>query len=146
MGASMGALQVVTIILRLLLQSSAALAAESLALRHQEAVLQCSVKRPRLHRRDRIYGSHFGNRVRGMGIEEVLIAPRSSWQNPFIEHLTGSTRREILELSIQQSPTTGGTVDPLCALRNAASRSGGCDRARLPPVGAPGRIFPRNSP
>ena len=50
----MGALQVVTILLRLLLQSRAALAAENLALRQQVALLQRSVKRPRLRRRDRI--------------------------------------------------------------------------------------------
>ena len=51
----MSALQVVTILLRLLLQSRAALAAENLALRHQIVILQRSVKRPRLHRRDRIF-------------------------------------------------------------------------------------------
>jgi hypothetical protein len=51
----MGALQVVTILLRLLLQSRAALTAENLALRQQVAVLQRSVKRPRVHRRDRIF-------------------------------------------------------------------------------------------
>lgn len=31
-----------------------------------------------------------------MGIEEVLIAPRAPWQNPFVERLTGSIRRECL--------------------------------------------------
>jgi hypothetical protein len=46
----MVALQFVTILLRLLLQSRAALAAENLALRQQVALLQRSVKRPRLHR------------------------------------------------------------------------------------------------
>ena len=51
----MAALQVVTILVRVLLQSRAALAAENLALRQQLAVLQRSVKRPRLHRRDRIF-------------------------------------------------------------------------------------------
>ncbi len=50
-----------------------------------------------LRDRDRIYGSRFANRVRGMGIEEVLIAPRSPWQNPFIERLIGSIRRECLD-------------------------------------------------
>ena len=46
----MGALQGVTILLRVLLQSRAALAAENLALRQQLAVLQRSVKRHRLNR------------------------------------------------------------------------------------------------
>jgi transposase InsO family protein len=50
-----------------------------------------------LRDRDRIYGSGFANRVRGMGIEEVLIAPRSPWQNPFVERLIGSVRRECLD-------------------------------------------------
>ncbi len=50
-----------------------------------------------LRDRDRIYGSCFANRVRGMGIEEVLIAPRSPWQNPFVERLIGSIRRECLD-------------------------------------------------
>jgi transposase InsO family protein len=31
-----------------------------------------------------------------MGIEEVLIAPRSPWQNPYVERLIGSIRRECL--------------------------------------------------
>ncbi len=46
--------------------------------------------------RDRIYGEQFRRRVRGMGIEEVLTAPRSPWQNPFAERLIGSIRRECL--------------------------------------------------
>ncbi len=48
-------LQVATILLRLLLQSRAALAAENLALRQRVTVLQRSAKRPRLRRRDRIF-------------------------------------------------------------------------------------------
>ena len=31
-----------------------------------------------------------------MGIEEVQIAPRSPWQNPYCERLIGSIRRECL--------------------------------------------------
>ena len=53
---------------------------------------------PRLLIRDRdgIYGSVFRSRVENMGIEEVLIAPRSPWQNPFAERVIGSIRRECL--------------------------------------------------
>lgn len=32
-----------------------------------------------------------------MGIEEVLIAPQSPWQNPYVERLIGSIRRECLD-------------------------------------------------
>jgi len=32
-----------------------------------------------------------------MGIEQKLIAPRSPWQNPFVERLVGSIRRECLD-------------------------------------------------
>ncbi len=47
--------------------------------------------------RDRIYGASFRQRVRHMGIEEVVIAPRSPWQNPYVERLIGSIRRECLD-------------------------------------------------
>ena len=55
--------------------------------------------RPRylLRDRDRIYGISFRQRVQHMGIEEVVIAPRSPWQNPFVERLIGSIRRECLD-------------------------------------------------
>lgn len=45
---------------------------------------------------DGIYGHAFQRRIESMGIEEVLIAPRSPWQNPFAERLIGSIRRECL--------------------------------------------------
>jgi putative transposase len=32
-----------------------------------------------------------------MGIEEVIAAPRSPWQNPFVERVIGSIRRECLD-------------------------------------------------
>jgi putative transposase len=46
--------------------------------------------------RDRIYGTHFRKRVQHMGINEVITAPRSPWQNPYVERLIGSIRRECL--------------------------------------------------
>ena len=33
----------------------------------------------------------------GMGVEEVVTAPRAPWQNPFVERLVGSIRRECLD-------------------------------------------------
>jgi hypothetical protein len=32
-----------------------------------------------------------------MGITEVITAPRSPWQNPYVERLIGSIRRECLD-------------------------------------------------
>ncbi len=54
---------------------------------------------PRFHLRDRdgIYGQYFQNRMKGLGIEEVLIAPRAPWQNPYCERIIGSIRRECLD-------------------------------------------------
>jgi hypothetical protein len=46
--------------------------------------------------RDGIYGGHFRSRVEGMGIEEILIAPKSPWQNCYVERVIGSIRRECL--------------------------------------------------
>ncbi len=46
---------------------------------------------------DAIHGSDFQQRIKGMGIEEVVIACRSLWQNPFVERLIGSIRRECLD-------------------------------------------------
>ena len=50
-----------------------------------------------LRDRDRIYGLHFRQRVRHLGIAEVLITPQSPWQNPYVERLIGSIRRTCLE-------------------------------------------------
>jgi putative transposase len=50
-----------------------------------------------LRDRDSIYGATFRQRVHDMGIEEVLIALRSPWQNPSVERLIGSIRRECLD-------------------------------------------------
>jgi transposase InsO family protein len=47
--------------------------------------------------RDGIYGDYFRRRVESFGIEEVLSAPRSPWQNPYVERLVGSIRRECLD-------------------------------------------------
>src|SRR2546426_9914950 len=49
-----------------------------------------------LRDRDSIYGDAFRQRVKGMGIGEVLTAAHSPWQNPFAERLIGSSRRECL--------------------------------------------------
>jgi putative transposase len=50
-----------------------------------------------LRDRDASYGPAFRSRVKSMGIEEVVTAPRSPWQNPFVERVIGSIRRECLD-------------------------------------------------
>ena len=50
-----------------------------------------------LRDRDSVYGHVFPQRLRGMGVGEVLTAPHSPWQNPFAERLIGSIRRECLD-------------------------------------------------
>ena len=55
-----------------------------------------SAPRYMIRDRDRIYGSRFRSRVKSLGIDEVLTAPRSPWQNPYVERIIGSIRRECL--------------------------------------------------
>jgi putative transposase len=50
-----------------------------------------------LRDRDQIYGEEFRRRVAGMKIEEVMTAPHSPWQSPYVERLIGSIRRECLD-------------------------------------------------
>ncbi|MFZ5862795.1 MAG: integrase core domain-containing protein [Nitrospirota bacterium] len=54
---------------------------------------------PKYLRRDRdmVYGAVFRRRVASLGIEEILTAPRSPWQNRFVERPIGSVRRECLD-------------------------------------------------
>jgi transposase InsO family protein len=55
-----------------------------------------SAPRYLLRDRDKVYGPMFRCRVHGLNIREVLTAPRSPWQNPYVERLIGSIRRECL--------------------------------------------------
>ena len=50
-----------------------------------------------LRDRDASYGSEFCKRVDAMGITEVITAPRSPWQNAYVERVIGSIRRECLD-------------------------------------------------
>jgi transposase InsO family protein len=47
--------------------------------------------------RDGIYGRDFVGRANALGIKQILIAPRSPWQNPYVERVIGSIRRECLD-------------------------------------------------
>jgi len=46
--------------------------------------------------RDSIYGDLVRMRIASLGMQEVLTAPRSPWQNRYAERLIGSIRRECL--------------------------------------------------
>jgi putative transposase len=50
-----------------------------------------------LRDRDHVYGTHFRQRVRHLGIEEVLTALQRPWQNPYVERLIGRIRRECFD-------------------------------------------------
>jgi transposase InsO family protein len=56
-----------------------------------------SAPRYLLRDRDAIYGEKVHRRIRSLGIEEVVTAPRSPWQNPFCERVIGSCRRDCLD-------------------------------------------------
>ena len=47
-------------------------------------------------KRDSIYGEFFRQRIKHMGIEDVVSAYRSPWQSPYVERIIGSIRRECL--------------------------------------------------
>jgi transposase InsO family protein len=50
-----------------------------------------------LQDRDGSYGEKFSKAARWLGIREVLTAAQSRWQNPYVEQLIGSIRRECLD-------------------------------------------------
>ena len=50
-----------------------------------------------LRDRDAVYGECFTRCLANMGIREVIIAPRAPRQNPFVERVIGSIRRECLD-------------------------------------------------
>ena len=59
----------------------------------------CDGESPRFLIRDRdgVYGLTFRERVKALDIEEVVIAPHSPWQTPYVERVIGSLRRECLD-------------------------------------------------
>jgi putative transposase len=50
-----------------------------------------------LRDRDRSYGGRFSESVEAIGIKEILTAPRSPWQNAYVERMIGSVRRDCLD-------------------------------------------------
>jgi putative transposase len=64
-----------------------------------------SAPRYLLRDRDGIYGEKFREAATWLGIREVLTAPQSPWQNPYVERLIGSIRRECLDHVITLNET-----------------------------------------
>jgi len=50
--------------------------------------------------RDGKFGDEFIHRVESMDIKQVLITARSPWQNPYVERIIGSIRRDCLDHTI----------------------------------------------
>ena len=49
---------------------------------------------------DGIYGDRVRRRIDSLGINEVVTAPASPWQNAYVERVIGSLRRELLDHAI----------------------------------------------
>ena len=69
-----------------------AVSSQDVASVYQRAMHHQKRGRPRMSWRSLL----FRQRVRTMGIKEVKTAPRSPWQNPYVERLIGSIRRDCL--------------------------------------------------
>jgi putative transposase len=72
----------------------------------------CDGKSPRYMIRDRddVYGFVFRDRVKALEIEEVVIAPRSPWQSPYVERVIGTLRRECLDHVVVLGETHLGQI------------------------------------
>ncbi len=46
---------------------------------------------------DAIYGAAVKRRIKSLDIEDLVTAPASPWQNPYVERVIGSIRREFLD-------------------------------------------------
>src|SRR4029077_2191791 len=71
--------------------------AEWTAQQLREAFPFDQIPRYLLRDRDRIYGGELPEDVKAMGIKEVLSAPHSPWQSPYVERVIGTIRRECLD-------------------------------------------------
>jgi putative transposase len=62
-----------------------------------EACAQEEAARYLIRDRDQVYGERFSRQAKTWDIGEVVIAPRSPWQNAYAERVIGSIRRECLD-------------------------------------------------
>lgn len=67
-----------------------------------------------LRDRDAIYGNEFAAMTQDMEMEEILTAPRSPWQNPYVERLVSSIRRECLDHVIGWNQRIKSRCGELC--------------------------------
>ena len=62
-----------------------------------EAFPEDSAPRWLLRDRDSVYDDQVRRRIASLGITEVVSSPLSPWQNPYVERVIGSIRRECLD-------------------------------------------------
>ncbi|MBC8426371.1 transposase [bacterium] len=62
-----------------------------------EACFEHEVPRFLIRDRDGKFGGEFNRRVAALGIKQVLTSYQSPWQNPYVERVIGSIRRECLD-------------------------------------------------
>ena len=74
--------------------------------------------------RDAIYGETFRRRVASLGTDQVLIAPRSPWQNPYVERLIGTLRRECFDQVIVMNAEAGRMRSRKASRRVRSNRRG----------------------
>ncbi len=46
---------------------------------------------------DGVYGERVTRRMRSLGVNEIVTAPASPWQNAYVERVIGTLRRELLD-------------------------------------------------
>jgi len=62
-----------------------------------EACVNEEAPRYLIRDRDQVYGARFCRQAATLDMREVVIAPRSPWQNAYAERVIGSIRRECLD-------------------------------------------------
>src|SRR5205809_4812687 len=65
----------------------------------RQLIEACGLEEPwhLIRDRDQVYGERFSRQAKTLDIREVVIAPRSPWQNAYTERVIGSIRRECLD-------------------------------------------------
>jgi transposase InsO family protein len=71
--------------------------------------------------RDSIYRPDFGRLLESFGTQDVVTAPRSPWQNPFVERLIGTLRQNVsITSSCGMSGPFDASSDSSCLLSRVA--------------------------